>query len=712
MAIILQRNHFERIPFDDALSQKILKGFIDSLDAEKLYFYKSDIERFQKTYGNELDDLILKKRSMIPAMDVFEIFRKRVRERVAYAEGLLKEANFDFSIDEEIVIDRENLGFPADLEEANNLWKLEIKKSVLTEILRRKAIAKAAADQGKENPLKEEAEPAEKVLNRYQRFLNAHEGDDSEDMANYFLSAVARTYDPHTEYFSAREMDRFTSSMSNSLVGIGAMLRAEDDGATKIEGIVVNGPADKAGDLQLKDRVVGVDPLNNGEMIDIMYMRIDKVVELIRGKESTEVALKIEPANAPPGETKIIIIERDRVELKDEVATAELLIMNEGVEEKRVGYIKLPSFYADFEKETTRASVDIEKLLKRLVKEKIDGLVFDVRNNGGGSLEEVRRMTGFFINRGPVVQIKDASGRKDHKESSNKKPIYTGPMVVLSGKTSASASEILAGALQDYNRAVVVGDSSSFGKGTVQQMMDIGRKMPLFADRQRAGFLKPTIQKFYRVSGSSTQLQGVVPDIVLPSLFDSLEIGEQYMDNALPHDMIAKAPGFKALNRDRLYLESLRERSIERVKSSQDFSYIQEDVKRLSTEKEENTVSLNMEKRLSEIREADERRKARHSEQRERFAKIAEEDLKNLKIFRVSLDVNDGDELKLLDQDAEDSEYMRKAKQEIADLDDSPKWPSGIDPVKREGIKIVSDLISLTEKAKVAGVLPSEKIAN
>jgi carboxyl-terminal processing protease len=242
-------------------------------------------------------------------------------------------------------------------------------------------------------------------------------------------------------------------------------------------------------------------------MTDIMFMPIDKVVELIRGKEGSSVALKVEPAGGAPGETKIVVIKREKVELKDEQASGEMIHMkNKDGELRRIGIITLPSFYADFDEGTTRCSVDVERILQRLMEEKMDGLVFDLRNNGGGSLEEVRRMTGFFVPIGPVVQVKNTLGQVQVKDTDGGKPIYNGPMVVLLDKSSASASEILAGALQDYNRAVVVGDSSTFGKGTVQQPMDIGRMLPLFAVREKAGYLKVTIQKFYRPSGSSTQM--------------------------------------------------------------------------------------------------------------------------------------------------------------------------------------------------------------
>ncbi len=712
MAIMLQRNHFERVPFDDNLSKKILKQFIETLDSSKLFFLQEDIDRFNAEYSAQLDDLILTKKTMLPAEDIYKTFRTRLKQRVEFAESLLKEPKFDFDKDESTMLDREKAPWPKDLAEANEIWRLEVKKAVLTETLRRKAIEKTAQEKGEEIKNKEKNTPEEKMLQRYQRIAKNYDTDDLEDIADYFLSAVALAYDPHTEFMSTREVERFQSSMSNSLVGIGAVLRAEEDGATKIDGIVVGGPADKGGDLQLKDRIVAVDPLNTGEMVDVMFMRIDKVVELIRGKENTEVALKVEPANGVPGETKIVVIPRGKVQMKDEVASGELQIKNVDGHEKRIGYLKLPAFYSDFQEGTASCANDVELILKRLVKEGMDGLVLDLRNNGGGSLEEVRRMTGFFIDEGPVVRIKEASGESADKRSENIKAIYRGPMVVLTSKASASASEILAGALQDYNRAVVIGDSSTFGKGTVQQMMDLGRKMPLFADRTRAGFLKPTIQKFYRVSGSSTQLEGVASDIVLPSFMDAMEYGERYMNNSLAHDVIEKAKDFTAAPREGLYLEALKEQSTNRVLESKLFSYVKEDVARILKEKEENKVSLKMADRVKELEDAEKQKDDRVTQLRPVITKLQEQDANTTKAFRISMDTIDEAELKPVDIKQEDSAYMKRSEEKEEEEDDLSKLLDGFDAVKREGIAIVADLAEFTKKAAVAGVTPKAEANN
>ena len=712
MAIMLQNSHFARLPYNAELSRKFFDDYLKSLDFQKVYFTQDDVDGFRAKYGERLHTLLLQGNSMEPAREIYTVFRERVASRVADAQEML-EGEFDFTGDETVMLSRKEAAWPRDEKEAKEVWAKQIKEAVLSETLRRETVTRLAKEQGKADPGADDLDPRKKVALRYKRLLASVEDVDDEDVANYFLSAVARAYDPHTDYMSFREMNRFKGDMKNELVGIGALLQAEEDGATIIKGIVVGGPADKEGRLKLNDRVVAVDSLNSGDsesMTDIMFMPIDKVVELIRGKEGSSVALKVEPSGGAPGETTIIVIRREKVELKDEQASGELIKMRNGDGKiRRIGVITLPSFYADFDEGTTRCSVDVERILQRLMEEDMDGLVFDLRNNGGGSLEEVRRMTGFFVPRGPVVQVKNTLGQVQAKDTDGGKPIYTGPMVVLVDKSSASASEILAGALQDYNRAVVVGDSSTFGKGTVQQPMDIGREFPLFAVRDKAGFLKVTIQKFYRPSGSSTQMDGVVPDIVLPSLIDALKVGEAHMDNALPHDRIRPASDFTALDAQPLFLPKLKELSRERIEACEDFGYVIEDIIRTKERIAENRVSLNKMEREKELAEVDAQKKERNAERKERFAEIAENDAKNFVFHRITLDDLDKDaDLQPYDPSKDEGGNMRRAVDETEGLDDTPEWPSGLNAEKREALHILKDLVELTETAKMVGVLKSD----
>jgi len=709
MAIMLQNSHFARLPFND-LSQRFLDDYIGDLDAGKVYFIQEDIDRFKRQYGENLSAMLLQENSMGAAIDIYATFKKRVEARVAEAKRLLAADEFDFTNDESLERSRKDAAWPKDEAEAMKLWRQQIKEALLSETLRRDMIAEMAKKQGKENPLKDDKDPKDKIALRYERFLHSVVQDvDNEDVAAMFLSSVSRSFDPHTDYMSTREMDRFRDGMRNELVGIGALLQGEEDGATKIMGIVVGGPADKHGVLKLNDRVVAVDPDGDGprEMVDIMFMKIDKVVDLIRGEQGTPVQLKAEPAGGPPGETALITIVRDKVALKDEQASAEIIQMKGGDgEDKRIGIITLPSFYADFDEGTTRCSVDVERLLERLKDEGIDGLMLDLRNNGGGALEEVRRMTGFFTRRGPVVQVKNTFGEIQVKESDRQVPIYDGPMVVLTDKSSASASEILAGALQDNNRAVIVGESSTFGKGTVQQPMDIGRMLPFFKARNKAGTLKVTIQKFYRPSGSSTQKQGVVPDIVLPSLTDALEMGEAFLDHALEHDLIRKAPDFAPLKRDQLFVPRLKELSTARVTASKDFAYVIEDVTKTKARIRENKVSLNLAQRKKELEEIETQQRQRNEERKERFSLVAKEDKSKLSFLKLTLDdVEKGGDLRPFDPSKENEEFMIRAKDETAELDETPPWPSGLDPHEREAVMILGDLVEITRNARMAGLL-------
>jgi carboxyl-terminal processing protease len=712
MAIMLQNSHFARLPYNAELSRKFFDDYLRELDSQKLYFTQQDVDGFTAKYGDRLHTLLLQGNSVEPATEIYEVFKQRVAARAGDAQAQLK-GDFDFTADETVTMSRKDAAWPKDEAEAREIWAAQIKEAVLSETLRREMIARMAKEQEKADPGADDLDPREKVALRYKRLLASVQDVDEEDVANFFLSAVARAYDPHTDYMSFREMNRFKGDMKNELVGIGALLQAEEDGATIIKGIVVGGPADKQGVLKLNDRVVGVDSLNRKTaetMTDIMFMPIDKVVELIRGKEGSSVALKVEPAGGAPGETKIVVIKREKVELKDEQASGEMIHMkNKDGELRRIGIITLPSFYADFDEGTTRCSVDVERILQRLMEEKMDGLVFDLRNNGGGSLEEVRRMTGFFVPIGPVVQVKNTLGQVQVKDTDGGKPIYNGPMVVLLDKSSASASEILAGALQDYNRAVVVGDSSTFGKGTVQQPMDIGRMLPLFAVREKAGYLKVTIQKFYRPSGSSTQMEGVVPNVVLPSIMDALDVGEAHLDNALPHDRIRPAADFRALDAQALFLPKLKELSRERVEACGDFAYVIEDIIKTKERIKANKVSLNKAEREKELAEADAQKKERNEERRARFAKLTAEDAKNFVFHKITLDdLEKGGDLKPYDPSKDDGDYMRRAVDETESLDDTPEWASGLNAEKREALHIINDLVELTETAKMVGVLKSD----
>lgn len=699
MAKMLMNRHYEKLD-DDVLGPRIFNLLMKQLDPGKVYFTQEDVDSMQAKYGKDLHNRLLLKRSNEASREVHALYIKRVKERIGHAQTFLKESNFTFDSDRTVHRSRKDLQWPADTTSANKLWEKMVEEAVLSETLRRDNIAKLAEEQGKENPLKDKKPVKEIVRLKYKRMLQYDLDDNNESIADYVLSAAAKAYGPHTDYLTASEYGPFKAGMDNEFVGIGALLQGEDDGATKITGIVVGGPASKGGDLQLNDRIVGVDHLNNGKVVNIMFMRLDKVVELIRGPVGSSVGLKIE---TEAGQYKMIVIKRGSVEMKEDFASGEIIERkNDDGSKSRIGYIKLPAFYVNFQTGGNKCSEHVKSILLRMKKENIEGLVFDLRGNGGGSLEEVRKMTGFFTGRGPVVQERDFQGRIT-LQTAYDKPIYTGPMVCLIDSTSASASEILAGALQDYNRAVVVGSCSTYGKGTVQQIMDISRMLPFNAEgRERAGYLKPTIRKFYRVAGSSTQNKGVESDIVLPNMLDAIEIGEKYMDYALPYDVIKKAPGFKPSDRSKLFIEDLKANSLERAQSAKDFIYLQDDVDRMKKRIAQNTVSLNMSERKKEINKADARLKARNKERVKRFAIMQAQDKERYTFYSLKRkDLVDAENLHEFDPTIEDESYMLKAENKEEDLDITPEWPSRMDPVKRESMAILNDLIKLTKEDKV-----------
>ena len=696
MSILLQSLHFSKKEFSDKLSNDFLDMYLKRLDPSRIFFTKEDVDSLRSRYGKELDDYLLSGEVMKAALPLYTLYCQRVEQRIKYAEELLKKDDFKFDRKEYVARSRRKVEWPKDEEEMNKVWRDMVEEQLLSEIMRRETIARLAKEQNKPDPAASEKSPKEKLSLRYDRILrNLKESSDEEDVANALLSAVALVYDPHTEYMSARETDRFKSSMGGSLTGIGALLGQEDDGAVKINGIVVGGPADKSGELKLNDRIVAVDSNNTGEMTDILFMRLDKVVDMIRGKEGSTIRMKVEPASNP-GQAKIVTLKRSKVELRDELAKGEILEMKQDDGKIiKMGVLTLPSFYADMDGGDRRCATDVKKILQRMVKEGVEGLVIDLRNNGGGSLEEVRLMTGFFTGSGPVVKIKDSRGEEATKDVWNKNPLFKGEIVVLTNKLSASASEILAAALQDYGRAVIVGDTSTFGKGTVQQPIELGRFLPYFSDRSRAGILKLTTQKFYRVAGGSTQLKGVVSDIVLPSATAAFEVGEDKQDYAMPYDQIAKSKDYVKDKWIDSVLPKLRERSEIRVSRDRDLQIMKEEIEMVKKRLAENKLSINKEEREKESSELLARRKSINEERKTRFAEMAKNDASRYKIYRLTLDDVNADKLPQADPEKDNEQFMKMAENPTDQLDDSPKYPSGLDPELRESLNIVADMVDM-----------------
>ena len=702
VANLIQNNHYSRTDFEDEVSEKFLESYLKFLDSNKLYFNQKDIDSFNKKYKTTLDDYIFEG-SIQPATDIYNLYVERVTKRVEKIKEILNTKEFKFDSDRTVEKRRKDSDWAADEQACDQLWENILEGQLLEEEIRKRRQTERAKELGKklEDILGDDSKesPKEKILNRYTRFMETLDKNDKEEACNFFLSTLSQVYDPHSEYFSQSELENFQVNMQNKLVGIGALLQM-DDGAAKIQGLVVGGPADRGGELQIGDRIVGVSQGSDKEMVDIMYMKLNRVVDMIRGEKNTTVILKVVPTDAPD-ETKLISIVRDEVKLKDKAANAELIeVMGDDGVATKIGWINLYAFYADMQRGTVSCSFDVKRLLERLKKEKIESLVIDLRGNGGGSLEEAIRLTGLFIDGGPVVQAKSAKGRITNKKSKVPNAIYDGPLVVLTDRSSASASEIFAAALQDYGRAIVVGDKSTFGKGTVQTVMPVKNYMPAIFPKDtkdRAGALKVTIQKFYRIAGGSTQLKGVVPDIILPSYRDALETGEESLPNALEHDSIAK------MKYESLDLQETRQQllklSEQRVKSDKEFNYIIEDNKRYKEINDRNEVSLNIEKRLEENKKEKERRKTRNVNRKKLFEEIEKKEKGKFKVTRLTLDNVDKNEIEPTDNfKRPEDESMRRAKDKEKELEEeTPDFPHFLSPTKREALEIAEDLIRVSK---------------
>ncbi len=734
VAYMLQNQHYARQEFDDAVSKKVLDSYLNFLDFSHIYFTQQDVDKFKADYETSLDEHVLT-RNISPALDIYYKYEERVKQRVAYAKKTLETKKFTFDSNRSLEIKREKAPWPKDEASSDKLWSDLIEGDLLAEYLSDKARVEAKKKKAEEKAKKaaetkdaapkpeektaakpevkpakvEEAEdpPEKRVAKRYERLLEQLAENDQEDIVNYFLSCLATSYDPHTEYMSTQESDNFRIQMNHSLVGIGALLSTKDNVA-EIQGIVVGGPADKQSEPKVGDKIMSVSQgEGNGsdsDWVDTKYMKLQKIVEMIRGKSGSVVRMKISPADADdPSEIKIISIVRGEVELKEKLANAELLLTPplDGKSSK-LGWITLPSFYADMEDGKVSCSADVARLLKRLMAEKIEGLVIDLRGDGGGSLEEAIKLTGLFVPKGPVVQAKDWKDNISWRDCENERAVYEGPLIVLTDKASASASEIFAAALQDYRRAIIVGEKSTFGKGTVQTILPVERYMPFFSDKTRAGALKVTIQKFYRIAGGSTQLKGVVPEIILPSIRDVMEIGEDSLPNALPYDTIP-ARTFTYATKTPLPLSELNARVKNRMDSNPEFQYVMEDTKRFKERIDKNTVSLNEKERQKELEENKARFEARKEERKNRVQQLAEKNKEGFIQYRLTLDNVDAPQLvKESSFTKEQTTGMRMAAATDDDDEDNAadagsQFPFGIEPAKLETLHILSDLVALSK---------------
>lgn len=688
VANLLQQAHYSQQPLDKAMSAKLLATYLENLDYNKLYFTQEDVDEFTSKYSTSLDSMI-QRGDLSAAHEIFARFKERVENRVASNKKLATK-KYSFQGNHTVTLNRQKAPWPANMAEADKIWRDRVEAELLQEHL---------------SDLKLRT-PAETVTKRYDQVLRNIKEWDQEEVMKVFLNSLALSYDPHSQYLSPSDMDEFDISMKLSLVGIGAVLTTED-GYVKIREIVPGGPADLNGKLKVGDRILAV-AQGDKEFEDVVDVKLNKVVEKIRGKKNTIVRLQVIPSDAEdPSKRSIIEITRDEVKLKDQEAKAELLDVTEpNGKVSRIGWITLPAFYANMSGNGTpkSATQDVQLLLERLKQEGIEGLIFDLRKDGGGSLEEAINLTGLFIPKGPVVQAKDSSGRITVSSDRNPELNYAGPMIVLMNRLSASASEIFAAALQDYGRAVIVGDEQSFGKGTVQTVVDLDKSIsiPFFSkERPQAGGLKLTIQKFYRIRGGSTQSQGVKSDIVLPSRTDTPEIGEDAMKNRLPYDEVA--PVILAnKNRDAaLFMDELRERSKKRIAADPEFVYVNEDMQRLRDRIAKNSISTNEEIRRQEIADDKQRKEVRTKE------RLARGPIINAKTWQITLDdvQSNRKDLEVVAYDRERDKKYSEDDEADPDAKKDAKVPEP-DAVRNEAVRIISDLIELNTNSKTASTTP------
>ncbi|MFK5984921.1 MAG: carboxy terminal-processing peptidase [Pseudomonadota bacterium] len=573
----LQYQHYLGIVLNDALSAKVFDAYLKALDPSRSIFTQKEIKQFSK-FRLYIDDAY-RRGQLSPAFLIYNQFQQSLAQRLAY---MLNRINHDYgkinlTLDEQLETDREEAKWAINHNELEDLWRRQLKDTIISMKLNDK-----------------DNKEIKKTLNkRFSNQLNRLKQTKSEDAFRIYINALAESYDPHTQYFSPRISENFNIQMKLSLEGIGAMLQ-EEDGYTKIKRLVPGGPAQKAGQLKSGDRIVAVGQ-DDKKLVDVIGWRLDDVVQLIRGEKGTTVRLSIIPHNeSDEHNTRIVSIIRNTVKLEEQSAKKDIITIERKDKNYKIGIIDLPTFYVDFKgaqnniadyRSTTR---DVKKLLQQLKKEKIDGLVIDLRNNGGGSLQEVNTLLGLFIKSGPTVLIQNSDHQVNSLNDKSNSIVYDGPLVVLVNRLSASASEIFAGAIQDYKRGIVVG-TQTFGKGTVQALQPLAH-----------GQLKLTHAKFYRVSGDSTQNLGVIPDILLPAIYDKEEIGESSLPEALKWDQIDSSK-YNTYPDMSPYFAALKKKHLQRIKINPDFIFLDKSIKRLNELKDKTNVSLNEKLRRKEF---------------------------------------------------------------------------------------------------------------
>ena len=596
---ILEEAHYSRAPIDDKMSELVYQRYLDFLDPQRSYFLASDTAEFT-AYRLKFDDMI-HTGDIDPAYLIFNRFQQRNRERMEAALAMLK-TEPDWTVNESFEFDRSKAPWPATGAEMQELWRKRVKNDAVSLILT-----------GKQWP-----EVVDLLHKRYDRVLKRVDQITPEDVFENLMNAYARSFDPHSSYFSPRNSEEYRIQMSLNYEGIGASLQLVDDYVT-IMNVIEGGPAAVAGTLNTNDRITGVGQGRDGAFTDVIGWRLDDVVQLIRGKAGTNVRLQVLAAGAAPGsKEKVLEFTRNKVTLEAQAAHKEVKTVARNGKTLKIGVITVPGFYQDIaaqnagDKDYRSTTRDVLKLIKELQTESIDGLVLDLRGDGGGYLPEATALTGLFIDHGPVVQLRDTTGRLEVLDDPEPSPAYTGPLAVLVDRFSASASEIFAGAIQDYHRGVILGQRT-FGKGTVQNLVPLDR----WSQKPTSGQLTVTIGKFYRVTGESTQHRGVEPDVPLPSPIDMKEVGESALDSALPWDRIAGVPFTASTEASTVPpVAALASEEDSRAQHDADYRWLVSDIAAIDTVREEKSVSLNLKVRKDERARQDKERLERENARR------------------------------------------------------------------------------------------------
>ena len=662
----LATRHYRGQVIDDDLSRRYLEHYIDQLDSTKSYFLQSDIDEFNQ-WQTRLDDLA-KRGDVSPGFIMFNRLRERATARLRANIALLENPDykFDYSLDESIILDGDKRDWLGTAEQADDFWRKRLKDSMIRLLLNDK----------------EEDAARELLVKRYSTQITQYQQRDSQDVFQLYINALASLYDPHTSYFTPRTTENFQINMSLSLTGIGAELNIEDE-YTRVVRIIPGGPADLQGLLKASDKIAGVGQ-GDGEIVDVVGWRLDDVVALIRGEKDSTVRLQVIPSKgAGAGSSKVISMVRDKVKLEEKSAQSKVLDIVQDDRNYKLGVIDIPAFYLDFEAYRNRdpdyrsTTKDVLRLLEELEEQGVDGIVLDLRNNGGGSLYEATALTDLFIGYGPVVQIRDANQRVYRNQRATRPPIYQGPMLVMINRLSASASEIFAGAMQDYGRALVVG-SQSFGKGTVQDVTGLS-----------AGQLKMTTSKFYRVSGDSTQHRGVLPDIAFPSAYDPEEVGESHRDYALPWDRIRAVP-HSSTDELQPLVAPLLEAHKQRSQNDPDYAHMLSQLELTKSWSQQDALSLNIEARRARSKKWDDELFTLENIRRK---KKGLELYADIEAWKAESEPDTDSELELASSDADEQDQDSEELDEDEDIAET-------DPMLQEAGYILSDQIRLGEIAK------------